>query len=163
VPIDGIRVRLLRTCRLVVRDNLVAEEIEVDPLLRTAAFGTPQHSAVKMTGRVEIVDGESKMKRSKRCQSLDLTRRKCRTSDDTCDLNPTASKTLVIPRSAHIAEAIPTRPKASRIDPIAARIATGPRGPRTMMTGCFTIRRLLLYLAGEAVRIGSLHDGNASR
>jgi hypothetical protein len=66
VPVDSVRVRLLPARGFLVRDKLVTEEVEVDPVVRTAALGTPQHGAVKMTRRVEIVDGESKMKRSKR-------------------------------------------------------------------------------------------------
>jgi hypothetical protein len=46
-----------------VRDNLVAEEIEVYPLLRTSAFRTAHGGAIKVPRCVEIVYREGDVKR----------------------------------------------------------------------------------------------------
>ena len=124
-----------------MRHDLVAEEIEVDPLLRAAAFRTPQNGAIKMTRSVEIVDGESKMKWSKRRQSWTSYEEIVVTSHDTCDLNRTVTKTLVIPLRVRIAR--PFRYAENRIDLTLSHgwFAIDPRGLRTIMTACFTISR----------------------
>jgi hypothetical protein len=49
--------------RLQVRDNLVAEEIEVNPLSGTAALRTSQNCAVKITRGVKIINRKGDMKR----------------------------------------------------------------------------------------------------
>jgi hypothetical protein len=41
-----------------VGDDLVAEEVEVDPSVGTAAFGTVQDGGVEVPGGREVVDGE---------------------------------------------------------------------------------------------------------
>jgi hypothetical protein len=44
-------------------DDLVAEEIEVDPLSRAAPLRQPKHGAIEMARRAEIIDWKGKMKR----------------------------------------------------------------------------------------------------
>jgi hypothetical protein len=48
-----------------VDDELVAEQIEVDPLVGTSAFFTTEYIAVKSTGLDEVVDGDGYVERSK--------------------------------------------------------------------------------------------------
>ncbi len=67
VAVDGIT--LARTVprggvRLQMRDDLVAEEIEVDPFSRTAAFRAAEHRAVEAARCREIIYGERNVKRS---------------------------------------------------------------------------------------------------
>jgi hypothetical protein len=50
--------------RLQMRDDLVTEEVEVDPLSRTTALATTQRCAVEAASGVKIIDGEGDMKRS---------------------------------------------------------------------------------------------------
>ena len=45
-----------------VGDDLVAEEVKVDPLAGRTAFGTPQHAAVKGAGGVQIIDRKGDVK-----------------------------------------------------------------------------------------------------
>src|SRR5579863_728389 len=59
-----------------VRDALMAEEIEIDPFRRAAAFGAAEQIAVERAGFGEIVDGKCRMKRLKR--TLRGGRRGCR-------------------------------------------------------------------------------------
>jgi hypothetical protein len=51
-----------------VRDDLVTEEIEVDPLFGAAAFGATEHRAVEMARSLEIIDGERNVEGTKRGQ-----------------------------------------------------------------------------------------------
>jgi len=46
-----------------VGDDLVAEEVEVDPLVRAAAFGTAERGAVEVACGIEVVDGEGDVER----------------------------------------------------------------------------------------------------
>ncbi len=48
-----------------MRDDLVAEEIEIDPLLGAASLGTSENRTVKVPGGSEIIDRESEVKRAK--------------------------------------------------------------------------------------------------
>jgi hypothetical protein len=43
-----------------VDDKLVAEEIEIDPAVRAAAFGAAEDCAVEMPGGGEICDGDGR-------------------------------------------------------------------------------------------------------
>jgi predicted regulator of amino acid metabolism with ACT domain len=52
--------------RLQMGDDLMAEEIEVDPLRRAAAFGAAERRSVKMPGGSKVVNRKSDMKGSKR-------------------------------------------------------------------------------------------------
>ena len=64
VSIDGIVVGVAAAVGgLEVRDDLVAEEIEVDPLGGAAALGTVQYGAVEGAGGFEVVDGKGDVKR----------------------------------------------------------------------------------------------------
>ena len=45
-----------------VGDDLVAEEIEVDPPLVAATFGTSQDPAIEGAGGLEVVHGKGEMK-----------------------------------------------------------------------------------------------------
>jgi len=47
---------------LEVGDDLVAEEVEVDPLVGAAAFGTAEDGAVEVAGAGEVVDREGDVK-----------------------------------------------------------------------------------------------------
>ena len=49
---------LIRGLRFVVRDDLVAEEVEVDPGIGAAAFSAAENRAVKVTGSGQVVYGE---------------------------------------------------------------------------------------------------------
>jgi hypothetical protein len=64
VAIDGIAVRVFGDCGsgLEVGDDLVAEEVEVDPVIGAAAFGTAENLAIKEAGGGEIVDGKGDVK-----------------------------------------------------------------------------------------------------
>ena len=53
------------SARLVVRNDLVTEEVEVDPLRGATAFRTAKGGAVKMARGGEIVDGEGDVERGK--------------------------------------------------------------------------------------------------
>ena len=71
VAVDGIV--MLNRCvrrRLVMRDDLVAEEVEVDPLLRAAALGTAEDGAVEVARGGEIVDGKGVVERGERQYGL---------------------------------------------------------------------------------------------
>lgn len=48
--------------RLQMRDDLVAEEIEVDPLRGAAALATTQRRAIEAASGVKVIDGEGYMK-----------------------------------------------------------------------------------------------------
>lgn len=48
----------------VMSDDLVAEKVEVNPVVCAAALGQTEHRAVKLTCRIEIVDGKGYMKRT---------------------------------------------------------------------------------------------------
>jgi hypothetical protein len=50
---------------LVVGDDLVAEEVEVDPVVGAAALGTAQDGAVEVAGGGEIVNGKGDVEGSK--------------------------------------------------------------------------------------------------
>jgi hypothetical protein len=64
VSIDWVAMRLfVLWSGFEMRDNLVAEEIEVYPLLRTAAFRTAHCGPIKVPCCVEIVDREGNVKR----------------------------------------------------------------------------------------------------
>ena len=65
VSVDGVVMNTLRTrcTRLQVRDDLVTEEVEVDPMLRTAAFGAAEQTTIESTRRSEIVDRKCDVKR----------------------------------------------------------------------------------------------------
>src|SRR6266851_2362349 len=69
MAVDGVVVCLAARGGLQVRDDLVAEEIEVDPLCRAAAFGATERGAVEGTSGIEVVDGEGDMKGGKRCSA----------------------------------------------------------------------------------------------
>ena len=45
-------------------DDLVAEEVEVDPVVSAAALGTAQDGAIEMAGGGEIVNREGDVERS---------------------------------------------------------------------------------------------------
>jgi hypothetical protein len=64
VAIDGIVVGVGFCGGLQVGDDLVAEEIEVDPLGGAAAFGTAQSCSVEGAGGFEVVDGKGNVKGS---------------------------------------------------------------------------------------------------
>jgi hypothetical protein len=67
VAIDGIVViAAVARAWLQVRDDLVAEEIEVDPLWGTATLRAAQCRSVEETRGVEVVNGKGDMKRSER-------------------------------------------------------------------------------------------------
>ena len=72
VAIHRIVVRLLRRTRLQMRNNLVAEEIEIDPLRRTSSLCTSQRASVKSTSSIEIIDRKRDMKGGK-CHMALLT------------------------------------------------------------------------------------------
>jgi hypothetical protein len=47
------------TASLQVRDNLMPEEVEVDPVRGAAAFRTAQRGSVERARGIQIVDGKS--------------------------------------------------------------------------------------------------------
>src|SRR5690606_20922642 len=67
-----------------VGDDLVAVEIEVDPLVRTAPFAAANHPAPKFAGGGKVVDGKGEVERAKghgeaasgcrRCRFLNMDR-----------------------------------------------------------------------------------------
>src|SRR5262249_38905610 len=67
MTVDGIAVHafLRSRFRVLVDYELMAEEIEVDPLLAGAAFFEPEHAAVEVARGGEVVDGNGQMKRRK--------------------------------------------------------------------------------------------------
>lgn len=67
VAVDGVGVGLGSggVGGLVVRDDLVAEEVEVDPGVGAAAFGAAEDGAVEVAGGGEVVDGESDVEGTK--------------------------------------------------------------------------------------------------
>ena len=61
--------RLLRSIEM--RDELMAEEIEVDPLVRAATFGATEHATVEIARGLQIVDRDCEVKRLERhCRSM---------------------------------------------------------------------------------------------
>ena len=50
--------------RLVVRDDLMSEEIEVDPMLRAAPLGAPENGAVEVARSLDVVHGKGDVKRA---------------------------------------------------------------------------------------------------
>ena len=65
VAINGIAVIRVIYCGpgFVMSDDLMAEEVKVDPVFRAAALRQTENRAVKMACSLEIVDGEGKVKR----------------------------------------------------------------------------------------------------
>ena len=65
MAVDGVVVAVRRRlgAGLMVRDDLVPEQIEVDPLVGTAALRAAEHRAVELPRGGEIVDREGDMKR----------------------------------------------------------------------------------------------------
>ena len=47
-----------------MRDDLVAVEIEIDPLLAAASLGAAEQTAIKPPGRSQIMDRKGEMKRT---------------------------------------------------------------------------------------------------
>jgi hypothetical protein len=71
VAVDGIVMRLVAVGgRLEVRDDLVAEEIEVDPLCGAAAFGAAEGGSIECAGGVEVINGKGDVKRGERHSGL---------------------------------------------------------------------------------------------
>jgi hypothetical protein len=66
VAVDGIAVGpgARGGAWLVVRDDLMTKEIEVDPVLGAAAFGTTQDFSVETTCCFEVVNGKCDVKRA---------------------------------------------------------------------------------------------------
>jgi hypothetical protein len=64
VTIDGVVMSLLARGGLQMRHNLMTEEIEVDPLGRTATLRAAKRGSVEVAGGVEVVDREGDVKRS---------------------------------------------------------------------------------------------------
>ena len=73
MTIHGIAVRRIVSCRpgFEVSDDLVAEQIEVNPMLRTAALRKPKYGAIEMPCGVKIVDGKGYVKRTQRGHGFD--------------------------------------------------------------------------------------------
>jgi hypothetical protein len=66
MAVDGIVTdRSTLGARPEMGDDLVAEEVEIYPLIGTAAFGTAEHSGVKGACGVKVVDREGYVKWSK--------------------------------------------------------------------------------------------------
>lgn len=59
VAVHRVAVRgfLMRHFRCLVDHQLVAEEIEIHPVVAAAAFGTAEHLAIEMPGGSQVVDG----------------------------------------------------------------------------------------------------------
>jgi hypothetical protein len=64
VAVDRVGMRGFGDARLEVRDNLVAEKVEVDPLLGAATFRAAENCAVEMASGGEVVDGEGDVERA---------------------------------------------------------------------------------------------------
>ena len=65
MAIDRVGVRWRPDRRVQMRNNLMTEQIEIDPLLRRPPFGTAQHIAIEMPGISQIVNRESQMERAR--------------------------------------------------------------------------------------------------
>jgi hypothetical protein len=63
MAIHRVMVWLRLPARIEVRDQLVAEEIEVDPLGRAATLGAAQLPAVELARRGQVMYGNGKMER----------------------------------------------------------------------------------------------------
>ena len=61
MPIHGIMRRYAACRRIQMRDNLVAEKVEIDPLVGRPPFGAAHDDAVKMARFGKVVDGKSEM------------------------------------------------------------------------------------------------------
>jgi hypothetical protein len=46
-----------------MRNDLMTVEIEIDPAFRAAAFFTLEYAAIKLAGRVKVVNGKRKVKK----------------------------------------------------------------------------------------------------
>lgn len=58
IPVDAAR-------RGEMRDDLVAEEVEIDPGFGRPPFGAAHQAAVEAAGRGKVIDGKGQMKRLK--------------------------------------------------------------------------------------------------
>src|SRR5215213_5614425 len=63
VGIDVVRCFNSGRLRRQVRDDLMAEEIEIDPVIGATTFFTFEHIAIKPAGGIEIVYWKSKMEK----------------------------------------------------------------------------------------------------
>ena len=63
MAVDGVVLRRVCGARSEMGDNLVAEEVKVDPSLGAAAFGTAEGAAIEAARGVQVVDRESDVER----------------------------------------------------------------------------------------------------
>ena len=71
VPVDRIVMRVVAVrSRLQMRDDLVSEEVEVDPLCGTTSFRTAECPTVKCARGIQVIHGKGNMKRGKRHDCL---------------------------------------------------------------------------------------------
>lgn len=61
MTIDGIAGTDLGSTGIEMRDDLMAEKVEIDPMGVRPAFRAAEQFAVKAPGRIEIVDGKGKV------------------------------------------------------------------------------------------------------
>ena len=61
LAVDRVRRRGARPAGREVRDDLVAMEVEVDPVRRGAALGAAEHAAVESPCLGEVADGEGEV------------------------------------------------------------------------------------------------------
>jgi hypothetical protein len=43
-------------------DDLVTEQVEIDPVAAAAPFGTPEYLTIKMAGFAQVIDGKGNVK-----------------------------------------------------------------------------------------------------
>lgn len=67
MAVDRVAVQggLLDGSRLVVRDDLVTEEVEVDPLFRASSFGQAQYRAIKVACCDQVIYGKGDVEGTK--------------------------------------------------------------------------------------------------
>ena len=77
------RVGVGRDCdlrRIEMGDDLVAEKVEIDPLIRVAALGAAERAAIEGAGGLEIVDGKGEVEGGKGGHATNLAPRTRKTS-----------------------------------------------------------------------------------
>ncbi len=59
--VDGIRHALLHPVGREMRDDLVSEQVEVDPMIGAAPLGAAEQLTIEVTSRGEVVDREGEV------------------------------------------------------------------------------------------------------
>jgi hypothetical protein len=161
MPVDWIAVCLPAAMSwLYVRDDLVAKQVEINPLLRAAAFRTAKDGSIEVPCGCEIIDREGDVEGAKFSHASTILAQRTRGQPlQALTAGPLAAiEAVIVTAQVSIAEGVLVDAEWPKRRVIARRLVVGPRAPRAEWEALGGIARTVTASGLKAIAFGQLND-----